>query len=296
MQIALAAGDVETARSAADEAEGIVDSYKIANRRTPAFDATVHFARGEIQLAEQDWSGAISAFKHSRDEWKAVGAPYETARARMHLGIARTPERRRARRGESTSKGRWPPSSSSARGSTRRASRSSSAARPQSAPSSSRTSSTPRRLLGTLGDEKWRRLLARHDDLVRSSIAEGGGEVVKHTGDGFFASFESAKGAVEAAIAIQRALAEEIVAPDVRIGIHSGEAFRTGNDGDYGGQGVHVAARIGAAASAGEILASTETLDGMASVPPLESALGDAEGRPAARRRRRRRLALTADG
>jgi class 3 adenylate cyclase len=116
------------------------------------------------------------------------------------------------------------------------------------------------RLLGTLGSEKWKRLLARHDELIRGAIAESGGEVVKHTGDGFFASFETPKGAVEAAVAIQRALAEEIVAPDVRIGVHAGEAFRTGDGSDYGGEGVHVAARIGAAASAGEILVSTDTV------------------------------------
>jgi class 3 adenylate cyclase len=121
------------------------------------------------------------------------------------------------------------------------------------------------RLLETLGDEKWRRLLSRHDELVRERIVERGGEVIKKTGDGFFASFENPKAAVEAAIAIQRALAEEIVAPDVRIGAHAGEGFRTDLDSpDYGGQGVHLAARIGAAAGAGEILVSRETLDGAA--------------------------------
>ena len=64
-------------------------------------------------------------------------------------------------------------------------------------------------------------------------------------------------------MAIQRALAAEIVAPDVRIGAHAGGAFRTEHSTDYGGQGVHVAARIGAAAAAGEILVSSETLDGV---------------------------------
>lgn len=54
------------------------------------------------------------------------------------------------------------------------------------------------KLLETLGDEKWKKLLARHDELVREAIAESGGEVIKHTGDGFFASFESPKPAVEA--------------------------------------------------------------------------------------------------
>ncbi len=84
---------------------------------------------------------------------------------------------------------------------------------------------------------------------------------MKKTGDGFFASFENPKAAIDAAVAIQRALSEEIVAPDVRIGVHTGEAFRTGAEGaDYGGQDVHVAARVGAIAGAAEILVSTKTL------------------------------------
>jgi class 3 adenylate cyclase len=120
------------------------------------------------------------------------------------------------------------------------------------------------KLLETLGNEKWKRLLARHDELLRERIVDKGGEVVKRTGDGFFAAFDNPKAAVEAAVAIQRALDAEVVAPDVRIGLHTGGAFHTGADAsDYGGDGVHVAARIGAAARAAEILASRETLDGV---------------------------------
>jgi class 3 adenylate cyclase len=101
---------------------------------------------------------------------------------------------------------------------------------------------------------------------VRERIADAGGEVVKQTGDGFFASFENPKAAIDAAVGIQRALADEIVAPDVRIGAHSGGAFRTEAEStDYGGQGVHVASRIGSAAQAGEILISAETVDGIGS-------------------------------
>jgi class 3 adenylate cyclase len=118
------------------------------------------------------------------------------------------------------------------------------------------------RLLETLGSGKWQRLLARHDKLLRERIVENGGDVIKQTGDGFFAAFDNPKAAIEAAIAIQRALDEEIVAPDVRIGAHTGGAFHTEADyTDYGGEGVHVAARIGAAAGAAEILVSRETLD-----------------------------------
>ena len=101
---------------------------------------------------------------------------------------------------------------------------------------------------------------------MRERIVETGGEVIKKTGDGFFASFDNPRAALEAAVAIQRALDGEVVAPDVRIGVHTGGAFRTdGESTDYGGQGVPRAARIGAAAAASEILVSSETLDGVGS-------------------------------
>ena len=265
VEIAIAAGNLKTARAAADEAEETVDAYKIGGRRAAAFDATVHFARGQILYAEKDWDGAIAALKRARDEWQRVGAPYETARARAQLGMAyrragdehggvaelegalATFERLGAKPDEARIKELL------GRVETRR-----------TFLFTDIVDST--RLLETLGDEKWRRLLARHDELIREAITDKGGEVVKQTGDGFFASFEGQKAAVAAAVAIQRALAAEIVAPDVRIGAHAGAAFRTNAESnDYGGQGVHVAARIGAAAGAGEILVSAETMDGIGS-------------------------------
>jgi len=263
VEIAIAAGDLRTARAAAAEGEQIVDSYKIGNRRAAAFDAIVHFSRGQILVAEKDWDGAIAALQRARDKWQGVGAPYETARARMLLGIAYT------RSGEEHA------GADELEGALATFERL--GARLEEAHikellgrvASRRTflftdivDST--KLLDTLGDEKWTRLLERHNDLVREQIGEHGGEVVKQTGDGFFASFENPKAAIDAAVGIQRALATEIVAPDVRIGAHSGGAFRTeAGSTDYGGQDVHVAARIGATASAGEILVSTETLDGI---------------------------------
>ena len=88
VEVAIAAGDLKTARAAADETERIVDSYKIGDRRAAAFDAIVHFSRGQILLAEKDWDGAVEALRRARDEWQGVGAPYETAKARMLLGTA----------------------------------------------------------------------------------------------------------------------------------------------------------------------------------------------------------------
>jgi class 3 adenylate cyclase len=263
VEVAIAAADLKTARAAAEELERIVDSYKIGARRAPAFDAAVHLASGRIQLAESDPEGAARCLRRARDEWQRIGAPYEAAHARMLLGIAfrrqgdehgataeldaalATFERLGARLDEERAKellGRL---------------------------EARRTflftdivDST--KLLETLGDEKWRKLLARHDALLRERIIESGGEVIKQTGDGFFAAFDNPRPAIEAAVAIQRALDAEIVAPDVRIGVHTGGAFHTDVDfNDYGGQGVHVAARIGAAAGAGEVLVSRETLDGL---------------------------------
>jgi class 3 adenylate cyclase len=263
VEIAVAAGDLELARSAAAEFGQIVDSYKLGDRPAPAFDAATHFTRGQIKLAEKDWDGACDDLRRARDEWQQVGAPYETAHARMLLGIAfrhqgdesgatlelqaalATFERLGARLDEERVKellGRV---------------------------EARRTflftdivDST--RLLETLGDERWSKLLARHDELVRTQILECGGDVIKQTGDGFFASFDDPGAAIDGAVAIQRALQSEVFAPDVRIGAHAGSAFKTGaNFTDYGGQSVHVAARIGAAAGAGEILVSRETLDGI---------------------------------
>ena len=227
IEIAIAAGDLKTARAAADELERIVDSYKIGGRRAPAFDATVHFASGQIKLAEGDSEGASAVpaaqratsgrrsarrtrpRRHGCCSASPSGARATSTRATAELEAAlATFERLGAKLDEERAK--------ELLGRPRRGAR-----------SSSPTSSTRRKLLETLGDEKWRKLLARHDELLRERIVESGGEVIKQTGDGFFAAFDNPKAAIEAAVAIQRALDAEIVAPDVRIGAHTGGAFQT---------------------------------------------------------------------
>ena len=117
-------------------------------------------------------------------------------------------------------------------------------------------------LAEALGDEAWEAVLRWHDEALRARIERGGGRVVNSTGDGFFAAFEGARVAVDAAVAIQRALRDQRrangFAPPVRIGLHVGEATERG--GDYSGLAVHVAARVGALAAGGEILASGDVL------------------------------------
>jgi class 3 adenylate cyclase len=265
VEIALAAGDLRTARAATEEFEGIIDSYKIGDRRAAAFDASLDFSQGRIKLAEKDWEGAARALRRARDGWQGVGAPYETAQARLALGVA---FRRLGDEHGATVELEGALAAFARLGAKLDEARATELlGRVEARRTFLFTDIVDSTRLGqTLGDEKWKRLLARHDELVEAAIAGSGGEVVKGTGDGFFASFENPRAALEAAVAVQRALAAEIVAPDVRIGVHTGGAFRTGADGsDYGGQGVNVAARVGSAAGGGEILASRETVDGIGS-------------------------------
>ena len=263
IDIAIAASDLKTARAATSELESIVDSYKIGGRRAPAFDATVQQALGRIKLAEDDPAVAVDGLRRARDGWHSVGAPYETAQARTLLGIA---FRRQGDEDAATAELEAALSTFEQLGAVL------DAARVKELLGRLQTRRTflftdivdSTKLLETLGNEKWKKLLARHDELLRDRIVQAGGEVIKQTGDGFFAAFDGPKAAIEAAVAIQRALADEIVAPDVRIGAHTGGAFHTDADySDYGGEGVHVAARLGAAAAPTEILVSRETLDGV---------------------------------
>jgi len=109
-----------------------------------------------------------------------------------------------------------------------------------------------------LGDAKAREVLRAHERIVREALNAHGGSEVKTMGDGFMASFSSATGALECAIAMQRAFAahnESAGEPiRVRIGLNAGEPIA--EEEDLFGTAVNMAARIAAKAEGGEILAS----------------------------------------
>jgi len=100
--------------------------------------------------------------------------------------------------------------------------------------------------------------LARHDRIVRDTIAAHGGRVFKEVGDGIYGAFASAPDAVAAALAAQRALQLEAWDTDeplrVRIALHAGEARL--REGDYYGPALNRTARILAAGHGGQILLS----------------------------------------
>jgi predicted ATPase/class 3 adenylate cyclase len=123
------------------------------------------------------------------------------------------------------------------------------------------------RLLDALG-ASYSEALAEHRRLVRTSVSAHGGMEVDTQGDAFLCVFRSARDAVLAATAAQRALAPTPVR--VRIGIHTGEPALT--DEGYVGLDVHRGARICAAAHGGQILVSSSTrnlLDGSAELRDL---------------------------
>ena len=112
-----------------------------------------------------------------------------------------------------------------------------------------------------VGDHRWLEIIRAHESSVRSAVSAHDGTTVKGAGDGFMLAFPSARKSVECAIAMQRGLhASEIPATvRMRIGMHTGEPLRHG--GDFFGQDVAFAARVGAAASGGEILVSSLVRD-----------------------------------
>lgn len=108
-----------------------------------------------------------------------------------------------------------------------------------------------------LGDWEWGLLLERHDALVRSALIRHRGREIKQTGDGFLASFDGPARAVRCAHAIARG--SEALGISVRAGVHTGEVERRAED--ISGIAVHVAARVCALASGGEVLATSVVRD-----------------------------------
>ncbi|OGO51724.1 MAG: hypothetical protein A2148_02880 [Chloroflexi bacterium RBG_16_68_14] len=106
-----------------------------------------------------------------------------------------------------------------------------------------------------LGDAKAQEVLRAHNTIVRDTLREHGGQEIKHTGDGIMASFPSASGALECAVAIQLAVAGR-KEPSLRIhiGLNAGEPIA--EDDDLFGTAVQLARRICDHAEGGQVLVS----------------------------------------
>src|SRR5215469_11063233 len=100
------------------------------------------------------------------------------------------------------------------------------------------------RLMGTDEEATHERLKAHLRDLIEPKIARHRGRVVKNTGDGFLAEFQSVVDAVRCAVEVQRGMADRNgAAPpetriDFRIGINLGDVIA--EEHDIFGDGVNV--------------------------------------------------------
>ena len=108
-----------------------------------------------------------------------------------------------------------------------------------------------------IGDDRWKKLLVAHNDLVRSELAKFRGREIKSTGDGFVAIFDGPGRGVQCA--------REIIASgkklgiSIRAGLHTGECELVGND--IAGVAVHIASRISGLADGNEVLVSSTVKD-----------------------------------
>lgn len=123
-----------------------------------------------------------------------------------------------------------------------------------------------------LGDAVWHPILAAYRDVVRRAMGAHRGVEVATAGDGFLVRFDSPEDAVACAVQIQRDLEDDRVlggaSPNVRIGIHAGEAVDEGND--VLGNAVNLASRISSAAEPDEILVSEQVADHVGASVKLE--------------------------
>ena len=111
---------------------------------------------------------------------------------------------------------------------------------------------------GELGDRRWRELLEAQNAVVSRELGRFRGRQVKSLGDGMMATFDGPARAIRCGAALIEAVRQ--LGLELRVGLHTGEVEVLDGD-DLGGIAVHIAARIGALAGAGEVLASSTVKD-----------------------------------
>jgi class 3 adenylate cyclase len=111
-------------------------------------------------------------------------------------------------------------------------------------------------LIEVLGETGAHESRQRHFSLLRKAIADNGGREVKNLGDGLMVVFSGVDSATLCATAMQRSVARDQDRLGLRIGVHSGELLRDGND--FFGSTVIIARRLCDSAQAGQIVVSDE--------------------------------------
>ena len=259
VEIALVAGDVKTARAAAEEIDAIANDYKISDRMTPALEASAQTAWGAVRLAEQDTEGAITCLRRAIKLWQEVDHPYEGAKTRFLLAGA---YREQGDEDGAKSELQAAQSAFERLGARLDAQRTGERLTKRVTKTFVFTDIVDSTKFSELMKERWETVVLKvHDETIKRLASDHGGEVVKSTGDGFFLAFPQPSAAVDAAVAIQKQLELQAFPAEVRIGLHTTEA--QDDSGDYHGEGINLAARIGELAGGGQILATCNSVTGI---------------------------------
>jgi pimeloyl-ACP methyl ester carboxylesterase len=112
-------------------------------------------------------------------------------------------------------------------------------------------------LVSELGDRRWVGLLEDHHAMVRRELSLFRGQEIKTTGDGFHAAFDGPARAIQCACAVRDAV--QALGVSIRVGLHTGECELVGSELE--GLAVHIAARVAATATPGEVLVSRTVKD-----------------------------------
>jgi class 3 adenylate cyclase len=124
------------------------------------------------------------------------------------------------------------------------------------------------------GDAAAAALVERLNTLVLRVSVEHGGRPVKWLGDGVMLHYPEPPGGVHAALVMVEAI-PGLGLPPAHVGLHVGPVVR--QEGDYYGQTVNVAARIGDFARPGEVLVSAAVVEAVAGSDLAFSAIGPVE-------------------
>jgi DNA-binding NarL/FixJ family response regulator len=82
VEVLLGAGEVDTARAAADELAALASSVD-----TPLLHAVAGYAAGTVLLGEGDAPAALVALRRACAGWLALEMPYDAARARVQIAL-----------------------------------------------------------------------------------------------------------------------------------------------------------------------------------------------------------------
>jgi DNA-binding NarL/FixJ family response regulator len=83
VEIMLAAGDLDAARSGADELAAMADQLD-----APVLRARATLAQGAVLVAQGDARGALAALRQAWSAWQELDAPHEAASTRALIGLA----------------------------------------------------------------------------------------------------------------------------------------------------------------------------------------------------------------